>query len=77
MKFNQLDIAVVCLNAKFVPAVTNAWRHSNPQCTSIAHLNSRLPALKLFLPLKILHKLLFYAFGDTQSSLPGAFHNNR
>ena len=55
MKFNQLDIAVVCLNAKFVPAVANAWQHSNPQYTSIAHLNSRLPAFKLFLPLKILH----------------------
>ena len=78
MKFNQLDIAVVYLNAKFVPAVANAWQHSNPQCTSIAHLNSRLPAFKLFLPLKILHKLLFLnAFGDMQSSLPGAFHNNR
>ena len=74
MKFNQLDIAVVCLDAKFVPAVANAWQHANPQYISIAHLNSRLPAFKLFLPLKILHKFLFLnVFGDMQSSLPGAF----
>ena len=80
MKFNQLDIAVVCLNATFVPAVANAWWHSNPQCTSITHLNSRLhvPAFKLFLPLQILHKFLFLnAFRDMQSSIPGAFQNNR
>ena len=71
MKFNQLDIAVVCLNAKFVPAVANAWQHANPQYTSIAHLNSRLPAFKLFLPLKILHKFLFLnVFGDMQVLAP-------
>ena len=80
MKFNQLDIAVVCLNATFVPAVANAWWHSNPQYTSITHLNSRLhvPAFKVFLPLKILHKFLFLNdFRDMQSSIPGAFQNNR